>query len=221
MSCIARAGWSAGMFSVSKLWKSSSISGPRRPEAGRAKIASMRSRVRVIGCSAPAPVLARAADIDRARARAWRRAQRLELAAPGLDRLLQRASWPVDARAAAGRSAAGSAPRPLRLFGQRTLSCRAQRRGPPRARRIGCASTSASVAATSGLGPRRLRAADGPCTARPWADPSRQAAARLGLAGATARSSSAEGLRLVDRQIGQHLAVDLQAGLLHPAISRL
>lgn len=52
--CIERAGWSSGVLSAVKFWKSASISGPSTTSKPiERNKASMRSSVRVTGCSPP------------------------------------------------------------------------------------------------------------------------------------------------------------------------
>ena len=59
MSCIERAGWFSGLLSAVKLYQSVSISGPSATSKPiEPKIASMRSMVRDIGCSAAGAALA-------------------------------------------------------------------------------------------------------------------------------------------------------------------
>ena len=115
---------SCGIFSASKLWKSSSTSGPvATSNPACAKIRSMRKRVRVTGCRLPGFLAAARARSHRwcpwrARARIAACSRRIAM---HLERGLDRRLGIVDALARGGTLGGGQRAQALELLGEQPL----------------------------------------------------------------------------------------------------
>src|SRR6516164_424103 len=185
------------MLSASKLWKSSSISGPEATsKPARRKSVSMRNRACVTGCRPPnsSP---RPGSVTSIRPAARRRsisarssaARRASIAACS-------SSFASLMRApAAGRSAAGSAPSALSCSVSTPFFPSQRTRASSSAARSPHAATSASASCV-----RTVRSAK---SGLPSADPE---------GGLCLLRERTERRGVVHRDIGEHLAVDLDAG---------
>src|SRR5215472_8792906 len=186
------------MLSASKLWKSSSISGPEATSnPARRKSVSIRNRACVTGCKPPGSSPRPGSVTSMRPAASWRsisarsstsrRASMADCSCPFAS--LMRAP-------AAGRSEAGSAPSALSCSVSTPFFPSQCTRASSSATRSAHAPTAASASCV-----RAVRSAkSGP----PSAD------AESGLRLLCQRT---EGRRVVHRNVGEHLAVDLHAGL--------
>src|SRR5262252_2469343 len=186
------------MLSASKLWKSSSISGPEATsKPARRKSVSIRSRACVTGCSAPgsSPRPGRVTSMRpalssrsmRACSSAARRASMADCSCSFAS--LMRAP-------AAGRSAAGSAPSAFSCSVSAPFFPSQRTRASSSAARSPHAATSASASCV-----RAVRSAK---SGLPSADTE---------GGLCLLRQSAERRRVVHGDVGEHLAVDLDASL--------
>ncbi len=115
VSCMARAGCSGGMFSASKLWNSSSISGPSATAKPICeKMAVISSRPCCTGCNAP-QVAVRPGNVTSIRSASIRVALAFTASSASLcssavanAALVRFTCWPIT-----GRSAGGNLPTPL------------------------------------------------------------------------------------------------------------
>src|SRR6516165_8163098 len=186
------------MLSASKLWKSSSISGPEATsKPARRKSVSMRSRACVTGCSPPG-TSPRPGSVTSIRPAARRRSTSARSSAARCASMADcSCSFASLMRApAAGRAAAGSAPRALSCSVSSPFLPSQCTRASSSAARSAHAATAASASCV-----RAVRSAK---SGLPSADPE---------GGLSLLRQRAKGCRVVHRDVGEHLAVDLDASL--------
>src|SRR5215831_11316727 len=186
------------MLSASKLWKSSSISGPEATsKPARRKSVSIRNRACVTGCKPPGSSPRPGSVTSMRPAASWR-------SMSARSSTMRRASMAdcscslasLMRAPAAGRSEAGSAPSVLSCSVSTPFFPSQCTRASSSATRSAHASTAASASCV-----RAVRSAK----SRP---PSADAESGLRLL-----RERTEGRRVVHRDVGEHLAVDLHAGL--------
>src|SRR5690606_13082745 len=202
---MARAGWLVGTFSAVKLWKSSSISGPcaTSKPTSRNRL-SMRSRARVTGCrpplTSPRPssvTSMRPAESFCASASVSSSARRASIAScTACLASLMRAP-------AAGRSVAGSLPSDLSCSVRMPFLPSHATRASSRRARSALAAICASARAVRSASDSMASPLD--ALALP-----RSGSLELGLG---LFADGDEGCRFVHGQLGEDLAIDLDAGL--------
>src|SRR5262245_11877863 len=197
---MSRAGWSGGMLRAPKLWKSSSISGPSttwKPIATqRSTISSSMARS---GCTWPRG-RARPGIVTSTRSSTSARSSLADSsAAARAPNASVTAPFTSFARAPiAGRSSGGSRP----------SSRRTAFREPFRPRYLSRTVSSASAPSTTAISAR--------AASRSSASTARTGLRRRAGRALRQRGELAEGLRVVERQRREHLAVDLDRGRLEP-----
>src|SRR5246127_663881 len=187
------------MLSASKLWKSSSISGPEATsKPARRNSVSMRSRARVTGCSPPGSSPRPGSVTSRRPSMSFFSTSARSSAARRTSMACVSSSFASLMRApAAGRSAAGMRPSSFSCSVKVPFFPSQRTRTLSSAAPSGAAATSARASAV-----RAVRSAKSASRRSAYAE------GRLGLLRNRAKSRG-----VVYRDVGQHLAVDLHSGL--------